>query len=129
KTLGDSPAHLRLWKTLDHLAEVFWNATLRRVESHSRTLRLGDPESSRAGGGPESRRAFSVFHCASEPRLETVSRTDLGAKRRSRASLRQLSRRCQWLPANLPRFHRPRNRQVSSPQHQTRIPCDEKSLH
>jgi len=30
--LGGSPAHLRLWRILDRLAEVFWNATRRGVK-------------------------------------------------------------------------------------------------
>ncbi|MBC7851896.1 MAG: NAD(P)-binding protein [Pirellulaceae bacterium] len=32
KMLGESPAHFRLWKTLDYLADVFWNATRRGVK-------------------------------------------------------------------------------------------------
>ena len=32
KMLGDSPAHRRLWQTLDRLADVFWNATRRGVK-------------------------------------------------------------------------------------------------
>ncbi|MBC7855429.1 MAG: FAD-dependent oxidoreductase, partial [Pirellulaceae bacterium] len=32
RMLGDSPSHLRLWKILDHLADVLWNATRRGVK-------------------------------------------------------------------------------------------------
>ncbi|MFN0017660.1 MAG: phytoene desaturase family protein [Pirellulaceae bacterium] len=39
RMLGDSPAHLRLWKTLDHLADVFWNATRRGVKLPAQSTR------------------------------------------------------------------------------------------